>query len=186
MERNSNLLQSNVKKKKKNSVMHPQNIAFWRVCLPASMFSCGYIYACKDTCADPLLPHKAHLHKQKVRHFRWCFCVFTGWWKRKCNLAIWLKERRAHTHTEGWVCMAAPVLWDKGLLQQHPLRQSSREREHDRRVFTQGNEVKALHVQYICVWATKCVCSCKLSKLHLSQFEESFQRCTLLCPVKTK
>lgn len=85
--------------------MHPQNKTFWRVCLPASMFTCGYIYACKDTYVDPLLPHKAQLHKQKVRHFRWCFCVFTGWWKGKCNLAIWLKERCAHTHTPRDECI---------------------------------------------------------------------------------
>lgn len=53
-----------------------------------------------------------------------------------------------HTHTEECVCMAAPVLWDKGLPLRHPSSQIERwGKEHDRRRFTQESEAKVLRVR---------------------------------------
>lgn len=93
---------------------HKQHTKKTTICLQASMFTFVRIYAFK-------------IFMQATDcHTKFVFTSTTGyvivcWQFGGKDLAIWLKDlsnTQTHTHTQGLVCMAALIFWDKEVL--HP------------------------------------------------------------------
>lgn len=161
---------------------------FWRVCFPAhSLVSMLRTHVKKwelTICCHTRLVFAGKRSDTPGDVF---VCVYRVVEREKWNWGFWLEKKmpffcartethtRTHTHTDE--CVAAPVFWDKEFLQQHPLRQSSRQSEHDKQEFTQVNKVKALRV---CACVHTCVCMCVCAHVFISLWGVIYCVCSYL------